>query len=108
VIFTNPKKDEALQNLSAAIHDRAKSGFVPAQPEARLAHAESLINAGTTAAGRAELAALKMRRQRDSIRLQRLKQYSARGRLGYCLMRKVEISATLTESGSHSTRATAR
>jgi hypothetical protein len=59
VIFTNPKKDEALQNLSAAIHDRAKSGFVPAQPEARLAHAESLINAGTTAAGRAQDAAAK-------------------------------------------------
>jgi serine/threonine protein kinase/tetratricopeptide (TPR) repeat protein len=53
------KQEEALQNLSIAAHDAAKYGFVPAQWEARFAHADIELNFGRTASAHAELAALR-------------------------------------------------
>ena len=53
------KQEEALQNLSIAAHDAAKYGFVPAQWEARFAHADIELNFGKTASAHAELAALR-------------------------------------------------
>jgi len=50
--------DEAIQNLVATLRNATKSGFVPDQFEARLAHGEIELNSEKSGAGRAELGAL--------------------------------------------------